>query len=66
MAAIEAARAGRRVTLFEKAREMGGRARTTDAGEYRLDLKFSPVWHVATDERASNVNLSMLRLTRRY
>ena len=36
-----------------------------DAEEYRLDLKFSPVWRVPTDERAFTVNLSMLRLTPR-
>ncbi len=36
-----------------------------DAEEYRLDLKFSPVWHVPTDERAFTVNLSMIRLTPR-
>ncbi len=36
-----------------------------DADEYRIDLSFSPVWKVATDERAFTVNLSMLKLTPR-
>jgi phytoene dehydrogenase-like protein len=37
-AAVTLARAGERVTLFEKAREPGGRARTDEIGGFRFDM----------------------------
>lgn len=37
-AALTLARAGERVTLFEKSREAGGRARTDEVGGFRFDM----------------------------
>lgn len=47
-AAIFAARAGMGVTVLERAEELGGRARTTEKGEFRLNLGPRALYRPAT------------------